>query len=270
METSIKTAFNVVKEFITHIRNETSDKDLKAAIKQKYKKFETEGDVYISEFVAADVTIVERKLEDIEKTLSDEAINRMKSILPLLDVFKSWQTWCRTMHPDARPRRCSQTIRRRPRRCYSRQGLARDRNQRCKGIDADTVTAFATANHSETALSIAKDVSKTNIEELMKNGMDPSSSTMQDMSNVSKDIQTRIDNGEVDQEQLMKEATDLLSSLGGEGGSRWYDGDDGGGGGGGLAEMMKMMAGALRPSRRRDDDFPAPAPKASKTNRKRQ
>jgi Ca2+-binding EF-hand superfamily protein len=52
METSIKTAFNVVfKEFITHIRNETSDKDLKAAIKQKYKKFETEGDVYISEFV---------------------------------------------------------------------------------------------------------------------------------------------------------------------------------------------------------------------------
>jgi hypothetical protein len=47
------------------------------------------------------------------------------------------------------------------------------------------------------------------------------------------------------------------------------DGDDGGGGGGGLAEMMKMMAGALRPSRRRDDDFPAPAPKASKTNRKR-
>jgi tRNA(Ser,Leu) C12 N-acetylase TAN1 len=47
METSIKTAFNVVfKEFITHIRNETSDKDLKAAIKQKYKKFETEGDVF--------------------------------------------------------------------------------------------------------------------------------------------------------------------------------------------------------------------------------
>jgi hypothetical protein len=39
METSIKTAV-VFKEFITHIRNETSDKD-KAAIKQKYKKFET-------------------------------------------------------------------------------------------------------------------------------------------------------------------------------------------------------------------------------------
>jgi hypothetical protein len=119
-------------------------------------------------------------------------------------------------------------------------------------------------------MSIAKDVSKTiNIEELMKNGMDPSSSTMQDMvSNVSKDIQTRIDNGEVDQEQLMKEATDLLSSLGGEGGL-------GGmmemmGGGGGLAEMMKMMAGAGFAPRDDDDDFPAPAPKASKTNRKRQ
>jgi hypothetical protein len=101
-------------------------------------------------------------------------------------------------------------------------------------------------------MSIAKDVSKTiNIEELMKNGMDPSSSTMQDMvSNVSKDIQTRIDNGEVDQEQLMKEATDLLSSLGGEGGLRWYDGDDG---------WRRRSSGndeddgwcGLRPSRRR-------------------
>jgi hypothetical protein len=63
-------------------------------------------------------------------------------------------------------------------------------------------------------MSIAKDVSKTiNIEELMKNGMDPNSSSMQDMvSNVSKDIQSRIDSGEVNQ-QLMKEATDLLGSL---------------------------------------------------------
>jgi hypothetical protein len=35
----LKTAFNVVfKEFITHIRNETSDKDLKAAIKQKVQE----------------------------------------------------------------------------------------------------------------------------------------------------------------------------------------------------------------------------------------
>jgi hypothetical protein len=57
-----------------------------------------------------------------------------------------------------------------------------------------------------------------NIEELMKNGMDPNSSSMQDMvSNVSKDIQSRI-GGEVNQEQLMKESTDLLGSLGEE---RW-------------------------------------------------
>jgi hypothetical protein len=67
---------------------------------------------------------------------------------------------------------------------------------------------------------------------------------------VSKDIQTRIDNGEVDQEQLMKEATDLLSSLGGEGGL------------GGMMEMMVAVAQSsgndeddgwcgLRPSRRR-------------------
>jgi hypothetical protein len=94
----------------------------------------------------------------------------------------------------------------------------------------------------------------------MKNGMDPSSSTMQDMSNVSKDIQTRIDNGEVDQEQLMKEATDLLSSLGGEGGLGGMMKMMGGGGGGSLAEMMKMMAGAgFGPQD--DDDFPVPAPR---------
>jgi S-adenosylmethionine synthetase len=76
------------------------------------------------------------------------------------------------------------------------------------------VNAFGTAKLSKPwydIMSIAKDVSKTiNIEELMKNGMDPNSSSMQDMvSNVSKDIQSRIDSGEVNQEQLMKEATDL-------------------------------------------------------------
>jgi hypothetical protein len=96
-------------------------------------------------------------------------------------------------------------------------------------------------------MSIAK-TSAINIEELMKNGMDPSSSTMQDMvSNVSKDIQARIDNGEVDQEQLM--TTDLLSSLGGEGGLGGMMEMMGGGGGGGLAEMMKMAGAGFGPSR---------------------
>jgi hypothetical protein len=36
METGVKTAFNVIfKELIMHVRNETSDKELKAAIKTK-------------------------------------------------------------------------------------------------------------------------------------------------------------------------------------------------------------------------------------------
>jgi hypothetical protein len=65
METSIKTAFNVVfgssRTFATKRRIRTS----------RRPSSKREGDVYISEFVAADVTIVERKLEDIEKTLSD-------------------------------------------------------------------------------------------------------------------------------------------------------------------------------------------------------
>jgi hypothetical protein len=61
---------------------------------------------------------------------------------------------------------------------------------------------------------------------------------MQMVSNVSKDIQSRIDGGEVNQEQLMKESTDLLQSRRGgglEGMMKMM------GGGGGIAEMMKMM-----------------------------
>jgi hypothetical protein len=57
----------------------------------------------------------------------------MKSILSLLDVFKKLADMgvaqCILTHARLRP----QTIRRRSRRCYSRQGLARDRNQRCRG-----------------------------------------------------------------------------------------------------------------------------------------
>jgi hypothetical protein len=58
------------------------------------------------------------------------------------------------------------------------------------------------------------------------------------VSNVSKDIQSRIDSGEVNQEQLMKEATDLLSVR-----WRWMEVlmMKMMGGGGGIAEMMKMM-----------------------------
>jgi hypothetical protein len=60
---------------------------------------------------------------------------------------------------------------------------------------------------------------------------------MQMVSNVSKDIQSRIDGGEVNQEQLMKESTDLLQSRRGGG----LEGMMKMGGGGGIAEMMKMM-----------------------------
>jgi hypothetical protein len=58
------------------------------------------------------------------------------------------------------------------------------------------------------------------------------------VSNVSKDIQSRIDSGEVNQEQLMKEATDLPASGGGEMEGMMMKMM---GGGGGIAEMMKMM-----------------------------
>jgi hypothetical protein len=80
---------------------------------------------------------------------------------------------------------------------------------------------------------------KINIEELMKKGMDLKVLLCKIWFHVSKDIQSRIDSGEVNQEQLMKEATDLLGSLGGGGGLEGMMKMMGGGGG--IAEMMKMM-----------------------------
>jgi hypothetical protein len=90
METSIKTAFNVV--FKVHHAHSQQKRRIRTSRRpsSKVQEIRDRGDVYISEFVAADVTIVERKLEDIEKTLSDEdASSRVKSILPLLDVFET-------------------------------------------------------------------------------------------------------------------------------------------------------------------------------------
>jgi hypothetical protein len=117
------------------------------------------------------VTIVERKLEDIEKTLSDEdAISRMKSILPLLDVFKTGRhgvAQCILTHVyDAVLKQSVEGL----------DGVILDKDlletvsNAVKGIDAETVTAFATAklskSNSTDIMSIAKDVSKTiNIED---------------------------------------------------------------------------------------------------------
>lgn len=281
METGVKTAFNVIfKELIMHVRNETSDKELKAAIKTKYKKFETEGDTYLTEYAPTDVTIVDRKLDVIEASLSDaDAVERMKGILRLLDVLNTLSergvASCILTHVyDAILKRSTEDLD----SVILDQNLLESITTAVEGIDEDTVKAFGAAKLSKPGstdiMSIAKDVSKTiNIEELMKNGMDPNSSSMQDMvSNVSKDIQTRIDSGEVNQEQLMKEATDLLGSLGGGGGLEGMMKMMGGGGG--IADMMKMMGGTGF-GVTDEDDFDAPVPevpvKAPKTkvNRKR-
>jgi hypothetical protein len=115
---------------------------------------------------------------------------------------------------------------------------------------------FGTAKLSKPAstdiMSIAKDVSKTiNIEELMKMvwTLDSSSSCKIWFLNVSKDIQSRIDSGEVNQEQLMKRGDRSTWQS-----RRWrwslkvHDEDDGGGG---IAEMMKMMVVRVSTNRRR-------------------
>jgi hypothetical protein len=87
METGV-TAFNVIfKELIMHVRNETSDKEPKPPLKQSIRN-SRQRDVYLTEYVPTDVTIVDRKL-DVEASLSDaDAVERMKGILALLDVLK--------------------------------------------------------------------------------------------------------------------------------------------------------------------------------------
>lgn len=231
LNTNVSHAFNVVfKELIVLIKTETTDKELKSAVKQKYKKFETGGDSYLAEYEAA--SIIGRSAAVVEASLADkDAVARFNAILPLLDCFKTLS--------DLDVAQCILS------QIYAAivaksadglKGVILDKllsEKVCaavNGVDPETVDAFASSKlvKSTDIMSIVQDVSKTiNVEELMKNGMDPSGSTMQDMvSNVSKDIQHRIDSGEVDQEQLMKEASDLLSSIGG---------------GGGLAEMMKLM-----------------------------
>jgi gas vesicle protein len=239
MESSVRAAFNAIfKELVVLIKCETGSKDLRAAIKTRYKKFESAGDAYIGEYATDAPTVAGWTLADVRASLADaDATARLDAIVPLLDVFKTLAdlgvAQCILTHVyDALVARDGTGL----------QGILLDKALSAKvcaaieGADAETAEAFAATKISKGTdiMSIAKDVSKTiNIAELMKSGMDPSSTTMQDMvSNVSKDIQARIDKGEVDQEQLMKEATDLLSSFGG-------------GGGGGLGDMLKTMMGGM-------------------------
>jgi hypothetical protein len=79
-----------------------------------------------------------------------------------------------------------------------------------KGIDADTVTAFATAKLSKSNSTDIMSIARTSARPSTSRTHEERHGSFQHHAghgvNVSKDIQARIDNGEVDQEQLMKEA----------------------------------------------------------------
>lgn len=238
VDNGINKAFNVVfKELIVLIRCETDDAALKSAIKQKYKKFETLGDGYLAEYDLEDPAVADKKLDGLEDTFTDaDSKVRYAAIVSLLTVLKKlavMEVAACVMVPvyDAIVARSSTGLG----GVILDAELAAEVQTAVDNIDAETADAFAAVKASVSPkstdiMSIARDVSQTiDIDGLMKNGMDPSSSTMQDMvANVSKDIQTRIDKGEVDQDQLMQEASELLSSFGGSGG---------------LGDMMKAMMG---------------------------
>jgi hypothetical protein len=106
------------------------------------------------EFVAADVTIVERKLEDIERP-SLRGRDQPYEVHPVaLDVFKAGRHGCRTMHPahvyDAVLKRSVEGL----------DGVILDKDlletvtNAVEGIDADTVTRSQLQNFLRTALTL--------------------------------------------------------------------------------------------------------------------
>jgi hypothetical protein len=240
MEANTKTVFNVLfKELIVLTKCETSDKDARVAIKQRYKKYDTDGAQYVREFDLDAPALAGHALPSVRESLTeDDAKARFDSIVPLLVVYKKLY--------DAKVAQCIVTpvttaLLERHAEVLDAiildKALCAEVSAAVEGADEETVSAVRAANLSKGTdiMSIARDVSKTiNIEDLMKNGMDPSSGTMQSMvSNVSDDIQRRISSGEVDQDQLMREATEMLSSFGGSGG---------------LGDMLKTMMSMGAPS----------------------
>jgi hypothetical protein len=230
-------AFNAVfKELLVLIKCETGSKDIKNAVKSRYKTFDNDTADNVSAFLTEDDAIVDVNFSDIKDSLVDaEAVARFDAIIPVLRILAKLYS--------VNAAQCIVTS------VYDAidsgdvaalDGMILDAplcdeiKAAVSGVDGETARAVKSIcmRRQQDIMSIAKDVSKSiDINDLMKNGMDPNSSTMQSMiANVSRDIQGKIDSGDVNQEQLMKEATDLLASFGGSGG---------------IGDMMKMMMSGM-------------------------
>lgn len=230
-------AFNsVFRELVILFKTETSSSEVKAAIKRDYKKFDSDTSAHIEAFRADNGTLSGHPLLKTAADFGDsaavqQAFNMHECLIALCTLQEREPAHCIVEAVlDAMARGDASAI----------PGVVLDQElarQLVKVIQEDmddetrALLKRAKPPGSQDIMTIARDVSKSiDIESIMRNGMDPNSPAMQDMlGNVSKDIQGRIDSGDVDQEALMKEATAMLAQLGGSGG---------------MGDLMKAMMGA--------------------------
>jgi hypothetical protein len=217
-------AFNtVLREMVILFRTESNCSEVKSAIKRDYKKFDSDTDAHIAAFRENDDQLsgfpLLKTASEFVDSGATEQVFRMHECLRCLAklhthepadcivnvVLNAMATGDATDVPGA----------------VLDKDLASELSAMITSMDEDLRALLPNvkpAGHD--IMSIARDVSKTiDIESIMRDGMDPNSAAVQDMfSNVTRDIQGRIDNGQVDQDALMQEASAMLAGLGGAGG----------------------------------------------------
>lgn len=226
-------AFNTVfRELVVLFRTETGSGDVKSAIKRDYKKFDSDTSVHIVAFRENNDTLsgfplCKTAAEFADSAASGQAFQMHECLVVLCKLQALSPAACVVNEVlEAMASKDTSAIA----GVVLDKSLALELVTAIEHMDDDTCALLARVKPvGQDIMTIARDVSKSiDIESIMRNGMDPSSPAMQDMlGNVSRDIQGRIDSGDVDQDALMKEATAMLASFGG----------------GGMGDMMKAMMG---------------------------
>jgi hypothetical protein len=220
--TALTKAFNLVlREMVILFRAESNCTDVKSALKRDYKKFDSESDTYIVAFLENDDLLsgfpLLKTASRVCRPNATEQVFRMHECLV-----------CPQLHA-LNPAGVRQ---RRAERHGSGDAAAVPGAVLDKDLSSELVHMITNMDDDlrplllglkpvgQDIMSIARDVSKTiDLESIMRDGMDPNSAAVQDMmGSVTRDIQTRIDSGQVDQDALMQEASAMLAGLGGAGG----------------------------------------------------
>jgi hypothetical protein len=230
-------AFNTIfRELVVLFRSETGSSDVKSAIKRDYKKFDSDTSAHIVAFrddndTLSGFPLCKTAAEFADSAATAQAFQMHECLVVLCKLQALSPAECVVnVVLDAMANKDTSVVE----GVVLDKALAKELMAAIENIDDDTRALLVRAKPSgHDIMTIARDVSKSiDIESIMRNGMDPNSPAMQEMlGSVSRDIQGRIDSGDVDQDALMKEATAMLASLGGNG----------------MGDMMKAMMGAVTP-----------------------